>query len=47
MNNTPVLFTLACIHLGITLVSLPSVKPKVSMYFNIILIRNHIIKDIL
>jgi hypothetical protein len=30
-NSTPVLFTLTCIHLRVTLEFLPSVKPKVQM----------------
>jgi hypothetical protein len=29
MNNTPVLFTLTCIHSHVTLELSPSVKPKV------------------
>jgi hypothetical protein len=31
MNNTPVLFTLTCTRLCVTLVLLPSIKPKVQM----------------
>jgi hypothetical protein len=48
MNNTPVLFTLTCTRLCVTLVLLPSIKPKVQCNPVLFLfIHDYMIKDIL
>jgi hypothetical protein len=48
MNSTPILFTLICTRLFITLVLIPSVKPKVQMYLVLFLFVHHyIIRNIL